>query len=349
MSLSKFLGASMPYNCYEIGHTWTPHCSQAWLDVWYNTFTRALRLYGLLYLVGQLVARRHGARAFMQTFWSAFDSSMFLSQNFFIYLALVCTLRRLTGRLHLMQSTLVCGFVSSACAITIERPASFSFLYFFLQEASEIIYRMLRSRGFVRDIPYFEVAMFALSLGGYIYYARHLIGKEELVGNDQLEAKLALKEAVLLQPPCDVDKLVRMCDVTPITETLITCNGSGHIYGYKATKVNGQVTASTGAEGNADGVSCVKRTLFDKAARDHNWERASRLEPCVTASRSAPLQLSTPVKLPCQLSQAEQLPAALVERWPAGLARPGGWRCGRPGQRCLSQLLRVPLPALEAH
>lgn len=275
----------MPYNCYEIGHTWTPHCSQAWLDVWYNTFTRALRLYGLLYLVGQLVARRHGARAFMQTFWSAFDSSMFLSQNFFIYLALVCTLRRLTGRLHLMQSTLVCGFVSSACAITIERPARRSVLaLYMINLASEIIYRMLRSRGFVRDVPYFEVAMFALSLGGYIYYARknghfndfvplvlrHLIGKEELVGNDQLEAKLALKEAVLLQPPCDVDKLVRMCDVTPITETLITCNGSGHIYGYKATKVNGQVTASTGVEGNADGVSCVKRTLFDKAARDHN-------------------------------------------------------------------------------
>lgn len=256
MSLSKFWCASVPYNCYEIGHTWTPHCSQAWLDVWYNTFTRALRLYGVLYLVGQLVARRHGYRAFAQTFRSAFDSSMFISQNFFLYMTLVCISRRLTGRLHLLRSTLLCGFVSSACAITIERPARRSVLaLYMLNLASEIIYRMLRSRGIAKDVPHFEVAMFAFSLGGYIYYARknghfndivplvlrHLIGKEELVGYDQLQAKLALKEAELLKAPCDVDKLVRICDVTPITETppLITCNGNGHAYGQRASKAKG--------------------------------------------------------------------------------------------------------------
>ncbi|KAH7937090.1 hypothetical protein HPB49_007847 [Dermacentor silvarum] len=203
MSLSKFLCASVPYNCYEIGHTWTPHCSQAWFDVWYNTFTRAVKLYGVLYLVGQLVARRHGRRAFMQTLRSTFDSSMFISQNFFLYLALVCICRQSTGRLHLMQSTLLCGFISSACAITIERPA------------------------------------------------RHLIGKEELVGYAQLEAKLALKEAELLKAPGDVDKLVRLCDVTPITETppLITCNGNGHAYANKVGgKVRGPLVAVNGTD-----------------------------------------------------------------------------------------------------
>lgn len=51
MSLSKALLASFPYNCYEIGHTWTPHCSQAWLDLWFSTFVRSLKLYGVLYLV----------------------------------------------------------------------------------------------------------------------------------------------------------------------------------------------------------------------------------------------------------------------------------------------------------
>ncbi|KAG0417458.1 hypothetical protein HPB47_005610 [Ixodes persulcatus] len=50
MTLSKFLSMSLPYNCYEIGHTWTPHCSEAWLDLWFITFVRSLRLYGLLYL-----------------------------------------------------------------------------------------------------------------------------------------------------------------------------------------------------------------------------------------------------------------------------------------------------------
>ncbi|XP_077488296.1 transmembrane protein 135-like [Amblyomma americanum] len=277
MSLSKFWCARVPYNCYEIGHTWTPHCSQAWIDVWYNTFTRALRLYGVLYLVGQLVARRHGSRAFAQTFWSAFDSSMFISQNFFLYLTMVCVSRRLSGRLHLMQSTLLCGFVSSACAITFERPARRSVLaLYMLNLASEIIYRMLRSRGIVRDVPNFEVAMFAFSLGGYIYYARknghfndivplvlrHLIGKEELVGYDQLEAKLALKEAELLKAPCEVDKLVRMCDVTPITETspLIACNGNGPAYGHRANKVKDVSAVANGVNKSGD-QPCSKVSL----------------------------------------------------------------------------------------
>lgn len=283
MSLSKFLCASVPYNCYEIGHTWTPHCSRAWFDVWYNTFTRAVKLYGVLYLAGQLVSRRHGARAFMKTLRSTFDSSMFISQNFFIYMVLVCVSTRLTGRLHLMQSTLLCGFISSACAITIERPERRSVLaLYMLNLASEIVYRMLRSRGIVSDVPNIEVAMFALSLGGYIYYARknghfndvvplllrHLIGKEELDGYAQLEAKLALKEAELLKAPGDLDKLVRLCDVTPITETppLITCNGNGNKLAAKVNDAckNGSPRAKSWA--NLHGVT-AGGLLVDQGAR----------------------------------------------------------------------------------
>lgn len=288
MSLSKFLCASVPYNCYEIGHTWTPHCGKACFDVWYNTFTRAVKLYGVLYLVGQLVGRRHGARAFMQTLRSTFNSSMFISQNFFLYMAMVCVSRRLTGRLHLMQSTVLCGFLSSACAITIERPERRSVLaLYMLNLASEIVYRMLRSRGVVRDVPNFEVAMFALSLGGYIYYARkkghfndvvslllrHLIGKEELVGYAEQQAKLALKEAELLKAPGDVDKLVRLCDVTPITETppLITCGGNtfGNRHGAKVngTDKNGAPRAKSWA--SLDGVTSGGGLLVHQGACVH--------------------------------------------------------------------------------
>ncbi|KAH8021223.1 hypothetical protein HPB51_013324 [Rhipicephalus microplus] len=67
---------------------------------------------------------------------------------------------------------------------------------------------------------------------------RHLFGKEELDGYAQLEAKLALREAELLRAPGDVDKLVRLCDVTPITEAppLITDNVNGTKH---EAKVNG--------------------------------------------------------------------------------------------------------------
>lgn len=199
MSLSKALLASFPYNCYEIGHTWTPHCSQAWLDLWFSTFVRSLKLYGVLYLVSQIVSRRYGMRAFVQTFKSAINSSMFISQNFFLYLALACTSRQLLGRLHMFPATFLAGFLSAGCAILIERPGRRAVLaVYMLNLASDIIYRMLRSRGLVKDVPYGEVAIFALSLGSYIYYARkhgyvddavtfairHVIGEGELEGTD---------------------------------------------------------------------------------------------------------------------------------------------------------------------
>lgn len=283
MSLSKFLCASVPYNCYEIGHTWTPHCVQAWFDVWYNTFTRAVKLYGVLYLANQLVGRRHGVRAFKKTLRSTFDSSMFISQNFFLYMVLVCVSTQWTGRLHLMRSTLLCGFISSAFAITIERPERRSALaLYMLNLASEIVYRMLRSRGIVTDIPNIEVAMFSLSLGGYIYYARknghfndvvstllrHLFGKEELDGYAQLEAKLALREAELLKAPGDVDGLVRLCDVTPITEAppLITdnVNGTKHEAKVNGAHKNGSPRAKSWA--NLHGVT-NGGLLVDQGAR----------------------------------------------------------------------------------
>ena len=38
-------------SCYELGHCWTPHCSQACTDVARDVFTEAIKIYGALYLV----------------------------------------------------------------------------------------------------------------------------------------------------------------------------------------------------------------------------------------------------------------------------------------------------------
>lgn len=173
MSLSKFLLASFPYNCYEIGHTWTPYCSQAWLGIWYDVFVRALKLYGLLYLVGQLLSRRYNRRAFFSSLKSTLNSSVFISANFFFYLFFVCVGRKALGRLHLLPATFLAGFFSALVAIYIEKPSRRRILaLYMLNLASEMVYRLLRCRSIVRDLPYAEVVMFASSLGSYVYYAR---------------------------------------------------------------------------------------------------------------------------------------------------------------------------------
>ncbi|CAN7988896.1 unnamed protein product [Ixodes hexagonus] len=251
MTLSKFLTASLPYNCYEIGHTWTPHCSQAWLDLWFTTFVRSLRLYGLLYFAGQIVSRRFDVHAFVQTLKSTVNSSMFISQNFFLYLIFACVSSRLMGRLRIMPATFLSGFLSAGCAILIERPGRRAMLaVYMLNLTTDILYRMLRSRGIVRDIQHGEVAVFALSLGGYIYYARkhgyfedvvtfvlrHLFGAEELHGTECRKTKHA---GLHVNGDCHANWVENSkgpgCNGTGQVNGTAHVNGSGIIYGLKKT------------------------------------------------------------------------------------------------------------------
>ncbi|EEC18823.1 hypothetical protein IscW_ISCW014476 [Ixodes scapularis] len=55
--LSKYaqlLEYHLPYNCYEIGHTWTPHCSEASVYVGLNAFKESMKMYLPLYAVSHV-------------------------------------------------------------------------------------------------------------------------------------------------------------------------------------------------------------------------------------------------------------------------------------------------------
>ena len=54
--LSKFFSPewNVPYNCYEMGHGWTPYCSAAALEIGLIVFQQSLKLYAPLYLVCSL-------------------------------------------------------------------------------------------------------------------------------------------------------------------------------------------------------------------------------------------------------------------------------------------------------
>ncbi|KAK8773169.1 hypothetical protein V5799_012296, partial [Amblyomma americanum] len=50
--LSKYaelLDYQLPYNCYEIGHTWTPYCAEASVYVGLHAFKESLKIYLPLY------------------------------------------------------------------------------------------------------------------------------------------------------------------------------------------------------------------------------------------------------------------------------------------------------------
>lgn len=49
------LSKSIPHSCYEIGHTWHPHCGRAFLNITQGALGESLRIYGTLYLVRRLL------------------------------------------------------------------------------------------------------------------------------------------------------------------------------------------------------------------------------------------------------------------------------------------------------
>lgn len=48
-SISKF--DTLPFNCYELGHTWNPNCTGAAVDMGAAAFKDALKMYTTCYLV----------------------------------------------------------------------------------------------------------------------------------------------------------------------------------------------------------------------------------------------------------------------------------------------------------
>ncbi|KAM7307724.1 transmembrane protein 135 [Ixodes scapularis] len=222
--------------------------------------------------VGQIVSRRYDVRAFVQTFKSAVNSSMFISQNFFFYLVFGCISSKLLGRLCILPATFLSGFFSAACAIIIERPRRRAMLAgYMLNLTTDILYRMLRSRGLVRDIQHGEVALFALSLGAYIYYARkhgyfedpvtfvirHLFGAEELHGTESKKTKHA---SLLVNGGCQANGIEDgkdpRCNATSPVNGTARVNGSGIVDGFRYKKFQKRPVMPKGSVLTSRHLSC---------------------------------------------------------------------------------------------
>uniref|UniRef100_G3MLX3 Transmembrane protein 135 N-terminal domain-containing protein n=1 Tax=Amblyomma maculatum TaxID=34609 RepID=G3MLX3_AMBMU len=171
--LSKLLETSLPFRCYEIAHPWEPSCTASWVAMFFDTFSNSVKLYSVLYLVAQLISRRTSGKAFLETVLSSIRSASFLSYNVMLFMFFICTLRWGFGRLYLQNSTFVAGLASGLLAIFVEHPSRRRVLsVYMLNQCSEIMFNVLRSREIVREVPHGEVLMFAISLAGFLYCIR---------------------------------------------------------------------------------------------------------------------------------------------------------------------------------
>ncbi|KAK8760633.1 hypothetical protein V5799_028100 [Amblyomma americanum] len=94
--LSKYaelLDYQLPYNCYEIGHTWTPYCAEASVYVGLHAFKESLKIYLPLYAASLVYSRRYDGKSVKRTLQAVLISSFFLGFNAFAFIAVFCSLR----------------------------------------------------------------------------------------------------------------------------------------------------------------------------------------------------------------------------------------------------------------
>ncbi|XP_022686679.1 transmembrane protein 135-like isoform X2 [Varroa jacobsoni] len=160
----------VPYNCYEVAHPWNVNCAESSLKLFLHCYEESLKIYTPLYVASLIYGRQFDKQNLVRTLQSILTSSTFLSINAGSFLACFCTIRQLTGNFSLMSTACTPGFVASLLAILVERPARRKQLAVYTcNMASEVIYNMIKFRGWITPIPHFEKFMFAVSAGVYLW------------------------------------------------------------------------------------------------------------------------------------------------------------------------------------
>lgn len=173
------------YNCYEVGHTWTPHCSDAALGLGVTVFLQGFKMYSGLYILSHLVfGRKTGSyidrEQVMTILESSLRSSAFLGFNAMTMLLGFCSVRKVTGKFYYTLCASLPAFVGSLMAIYIEKPSRRSALAFYVANiASECLFNIASNRGLIQTIPKGQVILFTISITILLFLVkRHGYGSD---------------------------------------------------------------------------------------------------------------------------------------------------------------------------
>ncbi|XP_064890675.1 transmembrane protein 135 isoform X2 [Columba livia] len=158
------LSKSIPHNCYEIGHTWHPRCSAAFLHITQGALAESLRIYSTLYLIAAILRKRKLHYYLHKLLPEILQSTSFLTANGSLYIVCFCILRR--GLLTIYMAN----------------------------QAAETLFRMAVARGAITPLRHGEVLLFCITaalfmfffrckdgLKGFTYSAlKFIVGKEEI-------------------------------------------------------------------------------------------------------------------------------------------------------------------------
>lgn len=116
-----------------------------------------------------------------RTFWGIVQSTCFLTTNGYTYSLMLCILRHYVGSFNFYTASFIPSIISSAIALTIERPTRRGLLCLYVSNvATETLFNMACSRGYCRPIPYGQVLIFGASISVLLYYFRSGLHQRKL-------------------------------------------------------------------------------------------------------------------------------------------------------------------------
>ncbi|XP_074662662.1 transmembrane protein 135-like [Tubulanus polymorphus] len=205
--------SKLEYSCYELGHTWTPHCSHASIGILMIAFKEAFKIYAPLYLTTALLKGRKLDYYLSKLLPEILRSSLFLATNCGGFITSFCLHRYLLGFASFISVGLSPGFMASFISILIERKNRRGLLALYTATiAVESLLRMLISRGLVRTINNIEVLVFSITAAVYMYLyrmgslkeaalsgIRFFIGQDELPHSQKSDVSSSVKKQVRFQ------------------------------------------------------------------------------------------------------------------------------------------------------
>ncbi|KAM6907340.1 transmembrane protein 135 [Xenentodon cancila] len=202
--------SKIPHNCYEVGHTWDPSCLRSAVDVTSGALEVSFKIYAPLYLIAALLRRRkkdyYLKRLLPEILWS----TSFLTANGGLYIVFFCVLRKLLGGFYSWSSGFGAALPASYIAILLERKSRRGLLTIYMANlASETLFRMAVTRGFVKPIRHGEVLLFCITASLFMFLFRSNNGLKGfafsalkfIIGKEEIPTHSTVVDRVCARPP----------------------------------------------------------------------------------------------------------------------------------------------------
>jgi hypothetical protein len=150
--------------CWDLVHPWEPSCIRASIQFFFTVVVESFKVYSLFYGASAALQLKGPAAFLRESVPGILRSTAFLTTNGGLLLAFICTYRRLLGGFYYWTVLGGPAFICSALAIFVENKERRTPLaIYMLTLFTECLFNALKSKKWIKSIPYGEIAIFAIA------------------------------------------------------------------------------------------------------------------------------------------------------------------------------------------